>query len=79
MKRAGTTNGRLLVISILGSAFAAGTLALGMHYAGLETYPLLASMPYRKLVFTCSSPRFSLQRASEYINLESMERSSSIR
>lgn len=51
MKRAGTTNGRLLVISILGSAFAAGTLALGMHYAGLETYPLLASMPYRKLVF----------------------------
>ena len=48
----------LLVISILGSAFAAGTLALGMHYAGLETYPLLCKHAVPQVGFTCSSPRF---------------------
>lgn len=51
MSRFRSVSKRLLAVSLLASAFIAGTLALGMHYEGLETYPILAQLPYRKPVF----------------------------
>ncbi|WP_101722933.1 DUF6020 family protein [Eggerthella timonensis] len=46
-----TLDKRMLIVSFVASALIAAALALGMHYQGLETYPLLADLPHRKVLF----------------------------